>query len=152
MDQFHIHSASMQLAALTCLQKRLSKISKFKGDSSISFYFGRPSLVSGVVLVEGGERVGVFDAAIGDVGAVASGDGGGGGHGGADGRGRVGAASAVLAVGQRGAQVGLKKEELHLHKDVCPRGNGGNNPFKCIKLKCFWLFSNKWKLPEQLMD
>ena len=78
MDQFHIHSASMQLAALTCLQKRLSKISKCKGDSSISFYFGRPSLVSGVVLVEGGERVGVFDAAIGDVGAVASGDGGGG--------------------------------------------------------------------------
>ena len=67
----------------------------------------RPSLVSGVVLVEGGERVGVLDAAVGDVVVVVGigigrhGSNGGG----AEGRGGVGAASAVLPVG--GAQVGL---------------------------------------------
>ena len=67
--------------------------------------------MSGVVLVEGGERVGVLDAAVGvDIGGVVGGGIGRGGHGGAEGRRGVGAASAVLPVG--GAQVGLGKKAL----------------------------------------
>ena len=69
--------------------------------------------MSGVVLVEGGERVGVFDAAVGVdiVVVVGIGIGRGGSHGGgAEGRRGVGAASAVLPVG--GAQVGLGKKAL----------------------------------------
>ena len=61
-----------------------------------------PSLVSSVVLVQGGERVGVVIVAVGiDVVGVGS-----------EGEGRVGAASAVLAVGQRDAQVGLKERAM----------------------------------------
>ena len=98
--------------------------------------------MSGVVLVEGGERVGVLDAAIGDIGVVVGAAGGGGDHGGAEGRGGVGAARAVLAV--RGAQVGLEKEQLHLHNDIDGAGQSmqrGNQSFKCIKLNCFGLLT-----------
>ena len=73
--------------------------------------------MSGVVLVEGGERVGVLDAAVEDVVVVVGigGIGRGGSHGGgAEGRRGVGAARAVLAVG--GAQVGLWRKKALPYK------------------------------------
>ena len=125
-------------------------------NSSISFYFRRPSLVSCVVLVEGGERVGVLDAAVGvDIGGVVGGGIGRGGHGGAEGRRGVGAARAVLAVG--GAQVGLwrKKALPYKYAQRCKWANLKTIPSKsiqCIKLKCFLLFNNMWKLHQKLLE